>query len=149
MSRKNKSGRNKNHYKFNRSSQQFPIAGSNGTNLSPIQGGGSNRNFPSGSTGDNPQNFRPFSPSQVERFCNYNPKKDFNRCLRESLNAVPSAWTRAQAEEIRITQTNIAPIIRAPIPRISEDLWTWEFDSKCSGSATDRVDEETWQGNGD
>ena len=78
-------------------SQQFPIAGSTtNTNLSPIQGGGSNRNFPSGSTGNNPQRFRQFTKSQIKQYCNYDPCKDFNRCLSQSIDAVPSRWTRAQ-----------------------------------------------------
>ena len=109
------------------SHQQFPIAGSGGRELSPIPGGGSNRNFPSGSTGDNPTNFRPFRPEQIQQFCDYNPKKDFKRCLRQHLNAVPSRWTRAQAEQIRITEANSAPVIRPPIPRISDDLWIWDM----------------------
>ena len=107
--------------------QQSPIAGSRGRELSPITGGGSNRNFPSGATGDNPTNFRAFSKKQILQFCDYRPKKDFKRCLSQHLNAVPSRWTRAQAEEIRITQANSAPVIRPPIPRISEDLWIWDM----------------------
>ncbi|RPJ93987.1 glycoside hydrolase family 68 protein [Rummeliibacillus sp. TYF005] len=108
-------------------SQQFPIAGSSGREFSPIPGGGSNHNFPSSSTGNNSANFRSFSQQQVQNFCNYKPKRDFNRCLSQHLNAVPSRWTREQAERIRITRENSAPVISPPIPRISEDLWVWDM----------------------
>ncbi|MGM9943620.1 MAG: glycoside hydrolase family 68 protein, partial [Lysinibacillus sp.] len=120
-------GNNEYGYQGKMSNQQFPIAGSRGRELSPIPGGGSNRNFPSGQTGDNPTNFRTFTRRQIEQFCNYDPCKDFERCLSQHLNAVPSQWTRAQAERIRITASNSAPVIRPPIPRISEDLWTWDM----------------------
>ena len=108
--------------------QQFPIAGSTtNTNLSPIQGGGSNRNFPSGSTGNNPQRFRQFTKSQIKQYCNYDPCKDFNRCLSQSIDAVPSRWTRAQTEDIQINSANSARVITDPIRRISPDLWIWDM----------------------
>ncbi len=109
------------------SRQQFPIAGGGNRELSPIAGGSSNRNFPSGATGNNPTNFRGFSKNTIKQFCCYDPKQDFRRCLRQHINAVPSAWTRAQAEQIRITSTNSAPVIQEPFPRISEDLWVWDM----------------------
>ena len=128
MSRNDNHGKGRKNHRNNTSTQQFPIAGSSGSgNLSPIQGGGSNRNFPSGSTGNNPQNFRTFTRNQIKQFCNYDPCKDFNRCLNQSINAVPSRWTRAQTEDIEITMGNSAPIIRGDIPRTSEDLWIWDM----------------------
>ena len=121
------SRRGNNRGKGRNSNQQFPIAGGMGSELSPITGGGSNYNFPSGSTGNNPQRFRQFTKTQIDQFCNYDPCKDFNRCLSQSINAVPSMWTRAQTADIQITSGNSAPIISDPIRRISPDLWIWDM----------------------
>ncbi|WFT74487.1 glycoside hydrolase family 68 protein [Halobacillus naozhouensis] len=60
-------------------------------------------------------------------YCNYDPSKDFNCCLREHERAEPSVWTREEAEQIRITPDRTAPLITDPFPIISQDLWTWDM----------------------
>ncbi len=128
MTRKyNNTNKKGNRGRMRGSNQQFPIAGGSNRMESPIQGGASNRNFPSASTGDNPQRFRQFSEAQISQFCNYEPCKDFNRCLNQSIDAVPSRWTRAQTADIEINSSNSAPIITDPLRRISPDLWIWDM----------------------
>ncbi|WP_298470611.1 glycoside hydrolase family 68 protein [uncultured Psychrobacillus sp.] len=107
--------------------QRVPIAGSGNEMLSPITGGSSNRNFPSAATNSGTTQYRSFNNNDIKRFCDYNPQRDFKRCLNQSIDAVPSAWTRAQAEQIRITASNSAPVIQEPFPRISDDLWIWDM----------------------
>lgn len=103
--------------------QYFPVTPNQSEPISNI----SNRNFPSGSSGNTPVTFRGFSREQVKRYCNYDPVRDYRRCLRENRDAVPSAWTRAQSEQIRITSTNVTNVINAPFPRISPDLNIWDM----------------------
>lgn len=102
-----------------RSSQTVPIASSVNQ---PIIARGS-----SPSAGTNPIRFRTFTDQQVNNYCNYNPTRDFNRCLNLNINATPSRWTRAQVDQIRINETNTAPLIMEPFPRISPDLWIWDM----------------------
>ncbi|MGG3572363.1 glycoside hydrolase family 68 protein [Bacillus gobiensis] len=110
--------------------QVFPIAGSteNQFSKSPILGGQPNRNFPS-SIGGGAQvtQYRTFSKKEVKQFCDYDPSRDFDRCLREHQNVEPSVWTREQAEQIRITPDNVTNVINEPFPRISADLWIWDM----------------------
>ncbi|MBD3109910.1 glycoside hydrolase family 68 protein [Bacillus sp. AGMB 02131] len=106
--------------------QYFPVSGvSNTTNTAGSDI--SNRNFPSGASGNMPVPYRSFSPQQVRDFCEYDPVKDYDCCLEEHIDAVPSQWTRAQSEQIRITSTNVTSVINAPFPRISPDLWIWDM----------------------
>ena len=127
-SRKSYSGGNSNASKqknrkhsFKLSKQQFPIVAM--TNTSPSAGASANRGY---SPTENTR-FREFTAQQIDRFCSYNPVKDFDRCLAQSINAVPSRWTRSQVEQIRINATNTAPLIMEPFPRISPDLWIWDM----------------------
>ncbi|MDF2804350.1 MAG: lsc [Anaerocolumna sp.] len=111
--------------------QSFPVQGPNGEGKqqSTIVGGGPNRNFPSAvGAGQQITSFRNFSKKNVEDFCCYDPCKDYRRCLRENVNATPSRWTREQAELIRLTPDNTAPVIQVPDPfvRTSPDLWIWD-----------------------
>lgn len=110
---------------FKLSKQQFPVASSPMEFQNEIPGGARNRNFPSPST--ETINSRTFTVQQIRNYCNYNPVRDFNRCLQQSINAVPSRWTRAQVEQIEINGTNTAPLIMEPFPRISPDLWIWDM----------------------
>ncbi|MFD2616318.1 glycoside hydrolase family 68 protein [Terrilactibacillus laevilacticus] len=114
-----------------RINQTFPITQSipgSTPSISPIPGGAPNRNFPSAiGSGNQLTIFRTFTNKDIERFCNYNPVKDFNRCLSEHINAVPSNWTREQAEMIRITPENTTNVINEPFPRISPDVWIWDM----------------------
>ena len=87
----------------------------------------SNRNFPSGSNNNTPVSFRSYSRKQVMNYCDYDPKKDFQCCLQEHIQAEPSSWTRQQSGQIRITSTNVTNVIQAPFPRISQDLWIWDM----------------------
>lgn len=67
-----------------------------------------------------------FSAENVQTYCCYDPERDFRRCLREHRNAVPARWTRAEAELIRITDENAAPVIRGPLPQTSELVGVWD-----------------------
>lgn len=111
--------------------QTFPIHQSpplSSPSTSPIPGGQPNFNFPSSiGSGNQLTTFRIFSKQNIQDFCGYDPVRDFERCLREHENAVPSNWTREQAEQIRITPNNAASVINEPFPRISPDLWIWDM----------------------
>ncbi|MCO7175216.1 glycoside hydrolase family 68 protein [Sporolactobacillus kofuensis] len=111
--------------------QSFPIHQSpqvSTTSSSPISGGSANLNFPSSvGTGNQPTTFRIFNKEEIRNFCGYDPERDFERCLRAHEDAVPSNWTRAQAERIRITPDNVTTEINEPFPRISPDLWIWDM----------------------
>ncbi|WP_345243709.1 glycoside hydrolase family 68 protein [Pontibacillus salipaludis] len=58
---------------------------------------------------------------KCNKFC-----KKFECCLEQSQGATPSAWTRQQAEQIRITSANAAPIIEEPFEDTAPDLWVWD-----------------------
>ncbi|MGM9943619.1 MAG: glycoside hydrolase family 68 protein [Lysinibacillus sp.] len=108
----------------NLSNQQFPLVSSNNNEIdSSGEASSANRGFSS------PENlrYREFTEKQIARYCGYNPVRDFNRCLAQSINAVPSQWTRAQANRIQINASNTAPLIMEPFPRISPDLWIWDM----------------------
>jgi levansucrase len=112
-------------------SQTFPIHQSlpvSSPSTSPIPGGQPNFNFPSSvGSGNQLTTFRVFSKQTIQDFCEYDPVRDFKRCLRKHENAVPSNWAREQAEQIRITSDNAASVINEPFPRISPDLWIWDM----------------------
>lgn len=114
---------NNNHHHMKGCRQYFPVPG----NTNQPTGNISNRNFPSGSSGNMPVTFRSFSKKQVRDFCHYDPVKDYECCLEEHLDAVPSSWTREQSEQIRITSTNVSSVINEPFPRISPDLNIWDM----------------------
>ena len=116
-----------NGYYAGKCGQVVPTPGTSTNNQSPIEGGSSNRNFPSASGTSQPTNFQTYSKRTVQQYCNYDPIKDFRRCLDDQMDAVPSSWTREQAEQIRITPTNVSNVIQAPFPRISPDLWIWDM----------------------
>ena len=111
------------HYYMKGCRQYFPVPGS----MNQLDSQIINRNFPSGSSGNTPVTFRRFSKKQVKNFCNYDPVKDFDCCLEEHIDAVPSRWTREQSEQIRITSTNVTNVINEPFPRISPDLFIWDM----------------------
>ncbi|MER2237693.1 MAG: glycoside hydrolase family 68 protein [Psychrobacillus sp.] len=116
---------NKNRYKL--TSQQFPVRSSRTESVNLMPSASVNRNSPSGATGNNNVRYRTFNGKQISQFCNYNPRRDFGRCLEYNRDAIPSVWTRSQVEQIRINSTNVAPLIEAPFPRISADLWIWDM----------------------
>ena len=129
--RRDNKGNNRNYAKSRACRQSFPVQGPNGEGKqeSIIVGGGPNRNFPSAvGAGQQITSFRTFSEKNIEDFCCYDPCKDYRRCLREHVNATPSSWTREQAELIRLTPNNTAPVIEIPDPfvRTSPDVWIWD-----------------------
>ncbi len=113
--------RSRKKYSYQLSRKQFPIIYNSTTSLR--ESVSANRGY--SSTGN--IRFRKFTEQQINQFCNYNPVKDFDRCLAQSINAVPSRWTRSQVEQIQINATNMAPLIMEPFPRISADLWIWDM----------------------
>ena len=113
--------RSRKKYSYQLSRKQFPIIYNSTTSLR--ESVSANRGY--SSTGN--IRFRKFTEQQINQFCNYNPVKDFDRCLAQCINAVPSRWTRSQVEQIQINATNTAPLIMEPFPRISADLWIWDM----------------------
>lgn len=58
---------------------------------------------------------------RCKKFCN-----KFECCLELNQNATPTPWTRQQAEQIRITSANAAPLIQEPFEDTAPDLWVWD-----------------------
>lgn len=121
----------KNYEKSRACRQSFTVQGPNGngqrTQAPLTVGGAPNRNFPGNlGAGQHMTTIRTFSEKNIEDFCCYDPSKDYKRCLREHINATPSRWTREQAELLRLTSDNTAPVIQAPFPQTSPDLWIWD-----------------------
>lgn len=116
----NRSKQSNNKCRYKLSNQYFPISSSNNVESNIIASSSSR-------TSAEPTRFRSFRGGRINDYCNYNPRRDFNRCLEQNINAVPSMWTRAQVDQIRINGSNTAPLIMEPFPRISADLWTWDM----------------------
>ncbi|MBP3041640.1 glycoside hydrolase family 68 protein [Bacillaceae bacterium Marseille-Q3522] len=120
-------GTNKGKFTKSRACRQTSIVPDLTPQESPIPGGPSNRNFPSAvGSGNQVSVMRTFSEKNVEKYCCYQPCKDVDRCLDKHRDAVPSQWTREDAEQIRITPENAAPVIQTPFPRISPNVWIWD-----------------------